>query len=179
MMILAAILWWAAAPAVAVGERIAAPPLPDFVIGYEARDPNYDMAISEEVPAGQNVQEWTRMVTTQRMGGLAARVSVQAFLQAMADGLPASCPGAATSPVKTSVVGGRAAARMEVACPRLASTGKPETFLILAIAGPRDIHVKQVAFRGGHRPADVVWARGFLDRVSFCAADNRRGVCAD
>src|SRR5688572_17080626 len=78
----------AAAPA--GQEHLASPALPGFIVGYDAG--NDQQSIREEVPAGETVADWTRMVTTQRFAGLASRVTPIQFLQLMARQLGGACP---------------------------------------------------------------------------------------
>jgi len=142
-------------------ESLARPPVPGFVAGYEvAKNGNY---IQEQVPAGENVEKWTRMVTTQRFAGVAESTSANGFLQLMIDGLASGCPGA-------SIVYRRAngrSAQMRVDCPKNPKTGLPETFFAKAMAGSADMHVAQVAFRSIPKATDVAWAEKYLESVSL------------
>jgi hypothetical protein len=160
--------------AAAGGERIVAPALPGFVVGYTASDAT--RSIKEEVPKGETVQAWTRMVTTQRFGGLAAKVTPAVYAKNIVAGIPQACPGAAVSPVAALTVAGRPAARFQVDCPRNAQ-GQAETFILLAIAGKADMHVKQVAFRGRKTAADLTWARTFLAKTILCGAADGTPAC--
>ena len=153
------------APAQPAGERLAAPPLAGFVQGYQAG--NADQSIREEIPRGEKVQRWSRMVTTQRFTGLAARTTPAAYARTIIRGVPAACPAAGVSPIANLTVSQRPAARFQVDCPRN-QAGQAETFILLAIAGQSDMHVKQVAFRGPVAPGDLAWARGFLAAVTLC-----------
>jgi hypothetical protein len=161
-----------AAPA--AGERLVAPALPGFVVGYTAGDAT--RSIKEEVPKGETVERWTRMVTTQRFGGLAAKATPAVYAKNIVAGIPQACPGAAISPVAALTVAGRAAARFQVDCPRNAQ-GQAETFILLAIAGKADMHVKQVAFRGRKNAADLTWARTFLAGTVLCGAGDKVPAC--
>lgn len=166
-----------ALPAVAVadtGERLVSPALPGFVVGHSAG--NAEQSIREEVPHGETVEAWTRMVTTQRFGGLAARATPAAYAGNILASVPQACPGAKTSPVARLTVAGRDAARFQVDCPRSAG-GKPETFILLAIAGRSDMHVKQVAIRGGTTAASLAWGRNFLAATTLCAAGDKSPAC--
>ena len=70
--LLAPILAISAAAAQPAGtERLVSPSLPGFVTGHSAA--NAQQSILEQIPAGESVRAWTRMVTTQRYGGLARR----------------------------------------------------------------------------------------------------------
>lgn len=158
------------------GEHFAAPPLADFVVSYQAA--NAANAIREEVPRGQTVEHWTRMVTTQRFTALAARATPQAYAHTIATSVPRDCPGAAVSPIASLTVSGRAAARFQVDCPHNPEAGgQAETFILLAIAGQSDMHVKQVAFRGAKTAADLAWARGFLDHTVLCRPGEAQAGC--
>jgi hypothetical protein len=142
-------------------ESLSRPPSPGFVVGYQvARDGNL---IIEQVPAGETVERWTRMVTTQRFAGAAQRLSANDLLQNMIDGLSGACPGAK---VAYRRVNGRTA-QMRVNCPRNPKTGLPETFFAKAMAGASDMHVAQVAFRRVPSATDVAWAEKYLTSVSL------------
>jgi hypothetical protein len=130
------------------------------------------------VPAGETVQDWTRMVTTQRFGGAATRLTPGEFLANIATNLRSACPGASNSRVITGTRGGRPGAQMRAVCPLLARTGKPEVFIILAIAGPEDLHVKQVAFRRIPTTEDIAWGEGVLAAVRYCATGSGSDDCA-
>lgn len=156
-------------------ERLAAPALPDFIVGHTAA--NDRGTIREEIPRGETVQAWSRMVTTQRFFGLARQVPPAAYARNTLAGLPRACPGATISPVASLSLAGRPAARFQVDCPR-STGGRPETFILLAVSGPSgDMHVKQVAWRGGTTPQHLAWGRGFLAGVTLCTAADRTPQC--
>lgn len=163
------------APASAAeAERLVSPPLPGFVIGYSAA--NAAQSIREEVPRGESVERWNRMVTTQRFTGLASRSAPAAYARTIADQTPRACPGAVVSPIASLTVSRRGAARVQVDCPR-SQGGLPETFILLAIAGERDMHVKQVAFRGNKTPADMAWAQRYLAATVLCRPRDLQVSC--
>lgn len=157
-------------------DHLAAEDLPGFVVGHEAA--NAEQSIREEVPAGETVEDWTRMVTTQRFGGAAARVTPTGFLEMIGRNLAAVCPGARTSKILTNPRGGHAAAQVRAFCPLLAQTGKPETFIMLVIAGSEDLHVKQVAFRREPTDDDVEWGEAVLAAVVYCETAQRDAGCS-
>jgi hypothetical protein len=107
------------------------------------------------------------MVTTQRFTGLAVRSTPVAYARTITGSVPQACRGAAVSPIASLTVSGRAAARFQVDCPRN-QAGQPESFILLAVAGQSDMHVKQVAFRGVKSAADLAWARNYLDHTVLC-----------
>ena len=155
-------------------EHLAAPALPGFVVGYSAG--NAQQSIREEIPSGETVEAWSRMVTTQRFMGLAQRTSPAAYAQSVLAPLPRACPSAAISPVTNLTVSGRPAVRFQVDCPHSAG-GRPESFILLAIAGRSDMHVKQAAWRGGTTPAALSWGRQFIAGTVLCAAGDKAAVC--
>jgi hypothetical protein len=149
----------------ASADELASPALPGFVVGFEAS--NDQQSIHEEVPAGESVQDWTRMVTTQRFTGAATRLTPAEFLEMMARNMAAACPRARTSPAVMGSLSGNATARFRADCPLLAQTGKPETFFMLVVSDGEDLHVKQVAFRREPTAADAQWAEGVLASVTI------------
>jgi hypothetical protein len=176
---IAAITLAAAAPPLAAQpagqEHLAAPALPGFIVGYTAA--NAQQSIREEVPRGETAGAWSRMVTTQRFGGTARAGTPEVYARNTSAGIPRACPGARVSPIASLRVSGRAAAQFQVDCPHSAG-GRPETFILLAVAGPGgDMHVKQVAWRGGTTPQGLAWGRSFLAGVALCAAGDRTPAC--
>lgn len=161
-------------PATMPGERLFSPALAGFILGYEAA--SAAQTIREEILRGETVERWTRMVTTQRFTGLAARSSPAAYARTISASVPQACPGAAISPITNITVSGRAAARFQVDCPRN-QAGQAETFILLAIAGQSDMHVKQVAFHGVKSAADLDWARGYLDHTVLCRPHDLQVGC--
>lgn len=156
-------------------ERLVAPALPGFVVGYTAA--NAQQSIREEIPRGETVEAWSRMVTTQRFAGTARAATPEGYARNTLAGVPRACPGARISPVTSLQVSGSPAARFQVDCPRSAG-GRPETFILLAVAGPSgDMHVKQVAWRGGTTPQGLAWGRSFLAGVALCIAGDRAPAC--
>jgi hypothetical protein len=159
----------------ASAEQLSSPALPGFVVGHEAA--NDEQSIREEVPAGETVRDWTRMVTTQRFGGAAARITPVDFLANMSTNLQSACPGASNSRVITGTRGGRPAAQMRAFCPLFARSGEPESFIILAIAGAEDLHIKQVAFRRVPTEEDIAWGEGVLASVRYCDTGQAGDEC--
>ena len=115
-------------------ERLVSPGLPGFVTGYSAANAVNSMV--EEIPRGETVEAWTRMVTTQRFVGLAARTTPAQYAQNVVAPLPRACPGATVSPITSLAISGRPAVRFQVDCPHSAG-GRPESFILLAVAGRR------------------------------------------
>jgi hypothetical protein len=170
-----ALLAFTSVMALPTEDRVIAPDLASWVIGYEAH--NATQTIREEVPEGESVKDWTRMVTTQRFGGLASLTTAENYLGNIARGVERKCPGAVVGAVRSLSMTGRPSVRLTIDCPILAETGKRETFLLEATAGTFDMLVKQVSFRGPHTAADIVWATGFLDALTYCAGGTTLSAC--
>ncbi len=141
--------------------RVSRPPLPGFVVGHEASQAG--ASILEEVPAGETVHKWSRMVTTQRFEGVAFRTSPARFLGMLASGAMATCPGATASDVREE--GGARLVRLD--CPKNANTGLPETFVARAMDDGADLHVFQVAWRSVPTPSDITWAETYLKGIKL------------
>jgi len=161
----------------AAAEHLVSPGIPGFVVGHRAA--NAEQSIREEVPSGETVEDWTRMVTTQRFGGAASRLTPTGFLDVISRNLMAACPGAQASKVLTGTRNGHPTAQIRAFCPRLAQTGKPEAFIMLAIAGSSDLHVKQVAFRRVPTDEDIQWGEAVLAAVTYCDTGADGGGCAN
>jgi hypothetical protein len=159
----------------AAQERLVAPALPGFVVGYTAA--NAQQSIREEIPRGETVEAWSRMITTQRFVGTARAATPEVYARNTMAGIPRACPGARVSPVTGLRISGRAAAQFQVDCPRSVG-GRPETFILLCIAGRSgDMQVKQVGWRVGTTPEGLGWGRNFLAGVALCGATDRTPAC--
>lgn len=165
-------------PAVAQGqgERLGHAPLDGFVSGYRAAAPG--AAIEEFVPEGETVERWTRMVTVQRFEEVPQGVDPLAFARHIADDLhPASCAGSASNTVSATQVSGRAAARLRSDCSLVATTGQPETFFMIAVAGEPGLHVLQAAVRRQPTADDEAWASALIGGVVLCEAGSDSRSC--
>jgi hypothetical protein len=157
-------------------ERLVAPRLDDWHIAYyHATDGE---TVRREVPRGQTAEAWQRMVTTKRLTGAATRTSPAGFVRDFAAAASKACPDARVSSTAQRPKSGRPAARVRIDCPGAPDTdGRPETTIVLAVAGRSDIHVKQVAFRGGLGSADLPWAERFLSGVALCDEGDQAPTC--
>lgn len=153
-------------------EVLVAPALPGFVIVHSAADAR--QSIRKEAPQGETVRNWTRMVTTQTFAGLARRTTPTQYAGRILEGLPVACPRATASAIQP--ISGQDGVRFKVVCPKTAH-GKAESFILLALAGARDMHVKQVSFRGEASSDDFLWARKFLSGVRLCRTRGDSPAC--
>ena len=142
-------------------EMLAMPAAPGFIVGYEVeREGN---AIVEQVPTGETVKDWTRMITMQRFAGVAGRTDADGFLQLMLDGLERACPGATVAYRRPA----GSTAQIRIDCPLNPATGLPETFFAKSLPGAADMHVAQVAFRRVPSAEDAAWAEDYLAGVTL------------
>jgi hypothetical protein len=146
-----------------------------FVVGHSVE--GAQGMIVERIPSGESVQRWTRMVTVQRFAGAAGRIRPEGLLENMARGVESGCAGGRSTQVTRLQVSGRPAARFRADCPLNPSTGLPETFFALAIAGESDMHVAQVAFRRVPSAEDAEWAARQIASVVLCTAASREPAC--
>ncbi|WP_162875453.1 hypothetical protein [Sphingomonas crusticola] len=143
---------------VAEARNLMLPPVPGFVEGY--RQTQGQNAILELVPRGQNVNNYTKMVTMQRVAG--TRVPANRFLAEFARRYQASCPRAAVLAQPMGVAGG-----VRLDCPRHPRTGRTETVLARAIDDGTGIYLVHFTFKYIPAPGETRWARDYLGRVGF------------
>jgi len=153
-------------------ERLSSPDLPGFSVGYAAA--NDTQAIREEVPQGETTQRWSRLVTTQRFAGLAQQITPEHYARRIIRSMKKRCAKAKVSDTNGFELGGRDAFQFQVECP-VGASGRKEAFILLAVAGQSDMHVKQVAFRGQVIDSGLVWGKQFLKATRYCSADSE--VC--
>ena len=153
------------------GELLSGHGQAGFKLGYAAT--NAEQSIREFVPAGESVQDWSRMITDQRFTDRAKVFRPEAFAAVVAKGLRAGCPGGKAGKIVRFKIAGHAAARMRADCPRNPATGKPETFIMLVIAGSRDLHSRQVAWRRVPSLADINWGNEVLAGTRLCTPDSK------
>ena len=156
-------------------DRLEGPTLPDFVVGYQAA--NAEQAIREEITRGENVERWSRMITTQWFAGLTGKFTPVEFTQLMARNMIGACPGAKVTTPREFTVSGRPAAQIRADCPLLRSTNRPETFIMLVVAGEQDLLVRQVAFRSVPTPDDLEWSDAVLGGTVLCKPRNNEPPC--
>lgn len=156
-------------------EWLSKPEVTGFIIGYEAM--NAEQSIVERVPNGETVHNWTTMITDQRLGGLARRVSPRQFAELMASGMAENCPGGKVTKIVDLKIDQRPASQLYAECPLNPETGKPEAFVGLLIAGKDDLHSRQVAWRRLPSLADTKWAETVLAGTHLCTPGSKAKGC--
>jgi hypothetical protein len=165
-----------AAPAMAqfVGEHLAAPADPSFHLGFTSTSAG-DM--QEYVPAGETVENWTRMITVQRIGYRPGLTPMR-FAQVWLAGLARACGVPAPQPTET-IVAGHAAVDARFECPRNPQTGKPETVVARFVLGDEALHDIQAATRRAPAPADTAWSGRVVAGTMLCASTSPIRRCAE
>lgn len=156
-------------------ERLEGALLPGYVVGYKAGD--QQRSIREEVPQGETVQRWSRMITTQRFAGLAAQIAPADFARLMIRGVAQSCPGATSTAPNELTVSGQPAVQVRIDCAALPATGKPETYFLLLVTGEQDLMARRVAFRSVPTEDDVQWAEAVLSGSVICRGGDMDPPC--
>ena len=127
--------------------------------------------LSEMIPKGESLDDWTQMVTVQIFFG-AASLTPRGFEETMEASWKASCPGASRAHVADGTENGYPFNLWVLACPRNPASGKPETTLLKAIAGNDSFYLVQKAFRSKPTMDEVGAATAWLRKIEVC--DSRR-----
>lgn len=143
-----------------------------FVTGNQQSAANG--SIEEQVPAGETVDDWSRMITDMRING---DQRAKQFTDTLKAGWKNACPGGRTVSdiFITPDFGGYVDARMD--CPLNPQTGKPETMFMRVFNGEHGLYVLQVAFRHVPSAAETEWAQAQLNAAVLCTAKSPRPVC--
>jgi hypothetical protein len=169
------LLYLGTAAAAQAAEWSGRPAAPGFIVGFDKA--NAEQAIVERVPAGETVERWTRMLTSQRFVGRALDPGPRQLLVNMQGLMKTACPDGSTSEIVVMTVSGRPAARMRSDCPLNPQTGLPESYFIVAFAGTNDLFAEQVAFRRVPTEADLSFASKDLQQVRWCTDASKEAGC--
>ena len=170
-----ALSWIASGAAAAPAEWSGRPAARGFVVGFDKA--NAEQAILERIPAGETVERWSRMLTSQRFVGKARDPGPRQLLVNIQGLLAQGCPGGSTTPIVAMTVSGRPGVRMRSDCPMNPQTGLPETFFIIAFGGNNDLFAEQVAFRRAPTEADLNFAMKDLQQVRWCTGASKESAC--
>jgi hypothetical protein len=149
--------------------------MPDgYVTGFQ--DKNAKQQMTEMVPRGQSVKDWTEMVTVQIFFGM-INVTPEAYKQRLEKLWAETCKGAESSPIGQGSERGYPVIVWLQFCPLNKDTGKPEVTLLKAIAGKDSFYVVQKAFRfQPDKPQVEQWSR-YLRNVSVCDSRVAERAC--
>lgn len=145
-------------------ENLLFSPPKDFKIGYQAtRDKRL---ITEWVPAGETVEDWTQMLTVQIFRG--ATVDAATFLQGVGKRYMNDCPGTTAKGIFTGQVNGYVVSMLLLKCPNNPGTGKPETTAFRVIKGKDALYSVQRAWRAVPSDQEVDDVMHALAKVTVC-----------
>jgi hypothetical protein len=164
--LLAAILFFSSAALAQLKNENLLVTMPEgYKVGFQDKKNNQQM--TEMVPDGQSVKDWTDMVTVQIFFGM-TDVTPDAYKQRLQKLWSESCKGAQSNPVGQGNERGYPVAVWIQFCPLNKVTGKPEFTLLKAIAGRDSFYLVQKAFRFKPDKEQIgQWSR-YLRGVSVC-----------
>lgn len=147
-------------------EQVQLPPMKGYQQAHQSTDVQGNR-ITEYVPQGQTVQDWTDMVTVNDAAN-SGHVSPREFLGIIEAGWRIACPDAQSHWVREGDEAGRPFALLMLSCPLNPGTGKPEFTWIKGIQGVQGFHTVQKSFRSEPEKEDVVRWIGWLRDVRLC-----------
>lgn len=142
-----------------------------FVTGNQQSAANG--SIEEQVPAGETVNDWSRMITTI---GIPGDQPPEIFTDNLAAGWKQACPGG-TATSQIALADFRVSIESRMDCPLNPQTGKPETMFMRSFQGDHMLYVLQVAFRHVPSAAESEWAQAQLNAAVLCTAKSPKPVC--
>lgn len=147
-----------------------------FTIGHEQT--LGPQRIIEMVPEGENVQQWTRMITVLTVRDL-PRERMRGIADGVAAGWVEACPGGRTTPIVDGEDNRYPTLRYSMHCPLLQATGKPENTWVKMVAGREALYVVQFAFRSEPTDAQVEEATSLFDVFQLCDLKRAEHACPD
>ena len=153
------------AAAALVNENLLTGAPAGYHVGF--RNKTDDGLITEWVPAGETVENWTEMVTVQVFYHL--RVSPEAFMSNLETRWVRSCPGAGPAePIADAVENGYPTLAWLLSCPQNPASGKIEITWFKAVQGNDSFYLVQKAFRFAPSKEQIGrWVR-YLKAVRVC-----------
>ncbi len=146
------------------GENLAFLAPQDFTVGYTSSHDNAVM--TEYVPAGETVEDWTQLATVIIYHGATADPAT--FLQGRAARYQGLCPGTTAKGIFTGQSNGYVVSMLLLRCPHNPRTGKPETTAFRVIKGRDALYCVEHAWRAAAADAQVESAMHALATVIVC-----------
>jgi hypothetical protein len=134
-----------------------------YKIDYQQRQGK--MLITEMVPEGQNVNNWTEMVTVQVFFGGLPQVTPESFHKGLDAQWKRACQNAESQPIRKGTENGYPFTFWLEFCPENPATGKPEFTHVKAIQGTDSFYVVQKAWKYSPTEKEVgTWSK-FMSTV--------------
>jgi hypothetical protein len=146
------------------GETLLVAIPPGYKVGYRVERGN--MVMSEMVPGGETVNNWTEMVTVQIFHGL--KTPPEKFRDTLQQHWIAACPGGSGAKVVNGTENGYPVLVWLLDCPKNPETGKPEITWFKAIAGNDGFYLVQKAFKLKPDKDQVDHWMAYLKSVAVC-----------
>ena len=153
------------APSQLRNENLMTPLPKGFTVGSRGRDG--PMIGAEYVPAGETVQDWSRMVTVQIFQNLKS-FDPDAFAGRLQKGWSKGCPLSDVHKLKGGREHGYGFSLWAYLCPFNPRTGKPETAYMKFISGKDALYVVQYAYRAPLTSENIPRAMTYLGGVWVC-----------
>jgi len=147
-----------------VNENLLVTMPPGYKVAYRVERGR--MVMSEMVPAGETVNNWTEMVTVEIFHEL--KTPPEKFRDTLQKGWIAACPGGSGAPVTSTVENGYLVLVWLLDCPKNPQTGKPEMTWFKAIAGNDSFYLVQKAFKFRPSKDEIDHWMAFLKAVAVC-----------
>ncbi|NWG26337.1 MAG: hypothetical protein HXY30_18290 [Pseudorhodoplanes sp.] len=164
-ILLAILLFSAPAHAQLKNENLLVTLPEGYIVGFQDRNARQQM--TEMVPRGQTVKDWTEMVTVQIFFGL-TNVTPEAYKQRLETLWAENCKGAQSNPVGQGNERGYPVTIWIAFCPLNKETGKPELTMLMAIGGRDSFYLVQKAFRFKPDKSQIEqWSR-YMRGVTVC-----------
>jgi hypothetical protein len=133
----------AAGDSAVAGENLLFAPPDHFKVGYRSDHDN--STLTESVPDGETVEQWSKMLTVQVFR--LADVDAPVFLERVGARYMKDCPGTTARGVFTGHVNGYVVSMLLLRCPHNHATGQPETTAFRVIRGKDALYSVQFAWR--------------------------------
>jgi hypothetical protein len=146
-----------------------------FKVGFQNKSARE--MISEMVPEGETVENWTEMVTVQIFFNLRG-VSPSQYRARVEKLWADSCPGSSFATVKQGIENLYPTETWSQKCPLNQQTGKPELTWFKGVRGSDSFYLVQKAYKFEPTAEQVkLWA-SFLDDVKVCDTRSPTQPCA-
>ena len=163
-------------------EQLYILPPPGWIIGFHDRQGNVDL--TELVPTGQSVQEWSEMLTVQIIDGKPEKSPADILKDQVGD-IQKACEDVGAGPIGPRAENGYDTALRAIACTKSKKWGKGELNLYKVIRGEERLYVVSRSWRGepfdkSHSPVPSETTRAwiaFMDQVVVCAAGDAQHPC--
>jgi len=147
------------------GENLIQDAPPGYRVDFQTKKDN--MVMTEMVPNGESVNDWTEMLTTQVFLGM-KDASLEKFQSLMRLSWLIACKDGQVTPVTNGEVNGYPYVTWKQSCPLNSRTGKPEITWFKAIKGNDSFYFVQKAFKFEPSKEQLAPWMQHLESVSVC-----------